>query len=358
MKNSAIVARYAELRPTYELFCMRLKPLIEELLKHRGIQFQVVEARAKTIESFSEKTTRKGKGYRDALNEITDLAGIRIIVYYNSDVDEAARLLHEEFEVDDARSVDKRMELAPDQFGYISLHKIVQLSRERAKLLEWRSCASLTAEVQIRTVLQHAWAAIDHALKYKAAAPGTNEFTRRLVRLSGLLELADEEFAALRVERQAIQKKAGEQVAKGDLDIPLDTASLVEYLTKSRVVSRIVKAAESAGLINTANSHFELAEHNEEPEGQDLVGICKLLGIARVRELEGVLQAYQASAEKFFSAFMSKRASGSVRGSPAHFAAMLIAARTVPRPSRDVLQSKTGWMRDYCERLLAAAAEK
>ena len=112
-----------------------------------------MESRAKTVESFKGKVEREDKDYTDPLNEITDLSGVRIISYYNSDVDEISNLIRREFEIDEKNSVDKRKIDEEDRFGYQSSHLVVSLSDSRQDLFEWSAFKGLRAEIQVRTVL-------------------------------------------------------------------------------------------------------------------------------------------------------------------------------------------------------------
>ena len=155
----------AELRASYEAlvpsllqYSRRLESLTRDLLELKKIQYHAIEVRTKTVDSFLEKLARPGKSYAEPLNQITDLVGLRIILYYPSDVDEVCSIWREQFSVDESSSVDKRAELASDQFGYSSVHLVCRLSESRRALAEWSPFASTCCEVQVRTVLQHAWA--------------------------------------------------------------------------------------------------------------------------------------------------------------------------------------------------------
>ena len=54
-------------------------------------------------------------------------------------------------------------------------------------------------ELQVRSILQHAWASLQHDLMYKGERTPTDSVRRRLIALAGLLELADHEFMAVRL---------------------------------------------------------------------------------------------------------------------------------------------------------------
>ena len=62
----------------------------------------------------------------------------------------------------------------------------------------------LNASVQIRTVLQHAWAEFEHDIRYKGVVPDEHAFDldRRFTLAAGLLGLADREFSAIRARLQ------------------------------------------------------------------------------------------------------------------------------------------------------------
>ena len=120
--------------------------------------------------------------------------GIRIIVYYLEDLNKISEIIEKEFNVDYGNSINKLETLDPDRFGYRSIHYVVGISITRSSETEWRPYTNFKAEIQIRTVLQHAWAEIDHKLIYKQNREVPKDLRRKLSRLIALLELADEQF--------------------------------------------------------------------------------------------------------------------------------------------------------------------
>lgn len=238
---------YVEKRPTYQVFTTKVYGLIKDLLKTNDIDVAQIEYRTKTLESFKEKISRGGKSYNNPLVQVTDLSGIRIITYYLEDAEKIGAMLRKEFKIDEANSVDKTEAADPDRFGYVSVHYVISLSTSRKKLTEWRSCASLKAEVQVRTALQHAWAAIDHKLRYKAIQEVPRSLRRQLFRLSALLELADSEFSNLSTRSEELNKKYSSIVEKGEFDIELDSGSLNAYLKSSQQHLEWAKIAVEIG---------------------------------------------------------------------------------------------------------------
>ncbi|TMR94372.1 GTP pyrophosphokinase [Nonomuraea basaltis] len=109
--------------------------------------------------------------------------------------------------------MDKRKALDPDRFGYLSLHYVASLDTRRAELAEYKRFANNGFEIQIRSILQHAWAEIEHDLGYKSRLGVPSTTRRRFSRLAGLLELADAEFVSIRDELRLYEKRVESDLA-------------------------------------------------------------------------------------------------------------------------------------------------
>src|SRR5260370_1891854 len=117
--------------PTLRFFCKALHSLIEEMLRIDGIRVHSVTARVKKREKLRQKLQRPNKNY-ETLAQITDQIGIRIITYYEDEVDQVASTLRREFLIDEKNSIDKRLQDDPEKFTYSSLHFVCLLSQLRA----------------------------------------------------------------------------------------------------------------------------------------------------------------------------------------------------------------------------------
>lgn len=114
--------------------------------------------------------------------------------------------------------------------GYHSIHYIVSLRPPRTNLPEYSMYADLRAEVQIRTVLQHAWAEIEHDIQYKSTDDIPRTIRQRFANLAGLLAIADREFQSLQDEAQQIRKETQSSVEEGRFgDLPITADSLKAY---------------------------------------------------------------------------------------------------------------------------------
>ncbi len=147
------------------------------------------------------------------MGDVTDLVGARIVTYFAGDVDKVAKVIEDEFSIDLEHSRDPRAAIEPDRFGYLSLHYVVTVSAARLLQTEWARFSGFTFEIQIRTILQHAWAEIEHDRGYHTPDDLPHHVRRRWSRVAALLEIADSEFMALRGEAPPASAGGSEQTA-------------------------------------------------------------------------------------------------------------------------------------------------
>ena len=215
------------------------------------------------------------------------MVGVRIICHYVEDIDVVADMISQEFRVDPVLSVDKRTALAPDQFGYLSSHYIVTLGTSRRRLPEWKMFACINAEIQIRTILQHAWAAINHKLTYKTSQDVPSEVMRETFRLSALLELADQEFARLRDRIAAVRASYDKSIEEGHLDLELNRDSFDQFIASTDIVSKWTQLGLEAGAHNAGVPEFALV--NDDIGRRRLFLVLQALGVRTVKEFTKVL---------------------------------------------------------------------
>lgn len=235
-KIAELVKEYREARPLYEKFTQRAEELVKHLVAEAGLSVHSVRSRPKEIERLEKKLSREDRRYKQ-LSEITDLAGVRIICLFSDQVDEIAEIIRDNFDVNDELSVDKRETLDPDRFGYLSLHYVVKLSKERGCLPEYQKYCDLVCEIQVRSILQHAWAEIEHDLGYKSSIEIPRNNRRAFSRLASLLEMADEEFVRVRNEIDEYSVAVRETLRASPQDVLIDKVSLTSYMRSSPTVS-------------------------------------------------------------------------------------------------------------------------
>jgi putative GTP pyrophosphokinase len=175
----------------------------------------------------SEKINRKSYANPDA--QLTDLSGVRIITFFDNQVQEISRIISEMFEVDEGNSMDRSQILGNDKVGYRSVHFVCSLGDHRKKVREYYGICDLKFEVQIRTVLQHAWAELTHDRSYKFSGKLPEALQRKLNLYAGMLEIIDEAFDE--IARSA--DKYAEQLRITKLsDEKINSISISEFLKR------------------------------------------------------------------------------------------------------------------------------
>jgi predicted RNase H-like nuclease/ppGpp synthetase/RelA/SpoT-type nucleotidyltranferase len=200
--GGSAVREYAEMQPDLRRAADQFVQLVTSILDDAGINYLSVTGRAKSVASFAAKAARTVDGrssFTDPLREITDQIGVRVITYVHSDVQAVADLLDDQVVVHDDRDLGRET-ASEGRFGYASRHLLVGLDPARENQPAYELLRGRQAQVQIRTVLQHAWAEFEHDIRYKGTIPDEHvpDFDRRFTLAAGLLELADREFSTIR----------------------------------------------------------------------------------------------------------------------------------------------------------------
>jgi ppGpp synthetase/RelA/SpoT-type nucleotidyltranferase len=198
----AAIGAYAKAHEDLVLAGAEALALVTNLLDDAGINYLTVSGRTKSIASFAEKAVRTVEGvrlYADPLREIGDQLGVRVITYVRDDVDAVAELLADQVVVRDDRDLGRET-ASEGRFGYASRHLQITLDAARENHPAYAHLSGRNIQVQIRTVLQHAWAEFEHDIRYKGTVPSehAHDFDRRFTLAAGLLELADQEFTTIR----------------------------------------------------------------------------------------------------------------------------------------------------------------
>ncbi|HEX8198571.1 MAG TPA: hypothetical protein VF571_20415 [Pyrinomonadaceae bacterium] len=175
------------------------------ICKQNDIKFSHIGGRVKTFDSLynkifvrsNDKTENRnlknavGITYKNAIEEphiyyhkifqiIKDLAGVRVVLLFESDLDEMLKLFKkltpkdlllkdEKFYRQSIKDPDNNIDPADKKniYNYRSLHLTVKPGKERLKLAEYNNLWDVQCEIQFRTVLAHAWADVNHDLDYK-----------------------------------------------------------------------------------------------------------------------------------------------------------------------------------------------
>lgn len=277
------IEKYEVLFPVYKKYAETLQRILENVAR-KYAPFAVVQSRPKSIASFAEKIQRKRVLYKNPLKDMTDLCGARVITHTQDEVRNICGFIEKNFEIDWENSIDVTQRLKPAEFGYRSVHYIVlfrpgvfpakNIDVEIAKEL-----FGLKAEVQVRTLLEHAWADFTHERTYKCAFKIPEKWQRELAGIAAMLEGADKEFLRIDSELKVYASNYGNYMSKDRIRHESDI--LEEVLKYDRhdlgLVSRIGKLAMTVGDWKKAIKIFSpYVNADHQPILRDLgVSLCK-----------------------------------------------------------------------------------
>ena len=215
----AILQEYEDNLPRFREVEAQVRDTLRRTLQDAGLAVAAIESRVKGYDSLAGKLELKGHKYKSLAN-LTDILGLRVITFYVDDVDKVASAVERLFTIDWENSVDKRKIHEIDSFGYLSLHYICSIPDFPYRF-----------EIQMRTLLQHAWANMDHDTGYKSGVEIPRRYLRNMSRLAGMLELVDDEFSKIRIELTDYRRRVQALVRSGNLDeVPIDGDTFRSYM--------------------------------------------------------------------------------------------------------------------------------
>lgn len=193
-KINELGLRYVESLKLYEEFAARIRNLVQDLVELEGVEFYAIEGWAETpAEILRILSTLEEKDLAGV-----DLVRVRVLLRFPEDVLKIEELVKSEFEIDTDRSVPSSQLEDPFRFGYPAVVYILALTDTRSRLREWAKYKNLSFRLELRTLLQEAWATIFPRVNQTVGSLSEKKLTRELVLLSSLLEKADEGFLNLR----------------------------------------------------------------------------------------------------------------------------------------------------------------
>lgn len=195
-----------------------------DILQKNDIALGVpIEARIKEWASISEKIERKSLRL-DAISDLQDLVGLRIILLFRGDLKKLDEIIRSTLNVVSVEDTSDR--LGESQFGYQSQHYIVKVPEAWLSVPRYEDIGSLQAELQVRTLAQHIWAAASHKLQYKREESVPPPIRRAIYRVSALLETVDLEFDRVLAERSEYMAE-GIDLLQSDAKLNVDLLAAI-----------------------------------------------------------------------------------------------------------------------------------
>lgn len=215
-----------ELMLKYDQLTKEIELALKKKLEEKNIKIASLTNRVKTLESFKDKIERKN--YTDPLNENDDFAGVRVVCLYEHELENISSIIKNEFTV--IKEENKKNELGTEKMGYQGTSFIVRLKENYGGYLH-KELENIKCEIQTRTVLQDAWALLNHNLVYKNERSIPEKLRRNINNVSSLVEIAQNIFDSAYKERMSYIKEIHmkESTPKEFLSQPVDYDTLIAY---------------------------------------------------------------------------------------------------------------------------------
>lgn len=224
--TNEVIADYRKLQPLYQRLVEEVLFIIEQNVFFPEVKIVSIQGRSKEPDSLRDKIKRKK--YTSPLEEITDLAGVRVVCNYEPNLSVIGEFVRQNFLVHE--HIDKAHTLGVDRMGYHGSHYVVSLGN-RYSGARYDKIKELKCEIQIRTVLQDAWALISHHLVYKDEATIPERLRRDLNNVASLLEIAQGVFDTVRDKREKYMREIEDKESEPPafLSQPVDYDTLQVY---------------------------------------------------------------------------------------------------------------------------------
>lgn len=228
---------YNENKDKYKEFRDCIEKILERLFK-KEYHIQPITSRIKTVDSIVNKILRPGNSYEN-LEDIPDIIGLRIITHFDDDVDRIGDIIRKEFKPNEEDIQDKRKTIDVDRFDYLSLHFLVTVDEERHGTQNYDDFEGMRAEIQVRSIAQHAWAEISRVLGYNTKFEVPRPVKRNFARLAGLFEIADAEFIRIRDDIDKYKKSLPNEIKDTKTPVTINNDSLKEFIKKNKIIRHL-----------------------------------------------------------------------------------------------------------------------
>ncbi|HEA18588.1 MAG TPA: hypothetical protein ENH88_19510 [Pseudoalteromonas prydzensis] len=278
-ESPELIRGYYDNIERYKRLSEEVDYILTNTLSINEVEVASISSRSKSIESFCEKIYRKS--YKDSFKSITDFAAARVVFLYEKDRASIETKIEQSFDI--IEKVNKVQLDDIERFGYGALHYIVKLKANYVGE-RYNDIRDLRCEIQVRTILQDAWALVAHHLSYKQESDVPKHLRRKLNALSGLFETADDQFQHIRDAREDYQQKL-----KGAID---DSDNIV--MTQEIEIDSLIAFLKWKHPDRVLDETLELSE---------LVAEIKFCGVNTLQQLQVILNKTEKACQAFEAAY-------------------------------------------------------
>lgn len=233
---------------------------LSRLLERAGVKYSL-KYRVKKIGSLREKKIRLRTGGGRGKDKVKDLLGIRVVVPFLEDMEKVLELVESHFDV---LEVERKAEhLSFREFAYDSVHVIIDVPN--AEKLTFPPGCARACEIQIRTILQDAWAEVEHELIYKSNLdlPDTS-VRKKLAALNASLTLSDTIFQEIRDHQRELSQWGRERFHELRKKAALPEPTAIPQMRRKKGAARGRTGTGGGDTGLEATLYLGLRAHNEK----------------------------------------------------------------------------------------------
>jgi putative GTP pyrophosphokinase len=272
-----------------------LKIYVESLLKTLNSN-PVVSGRIKNFTSYYRKYLRFLKN--DENNPvITDLLGIRIICPFIEDLSVIEEIIKNNFTIIE---IERKGHYNFKEFGYESTHLLIKIPQNI--ITQHGSPGTDIIEIQIRTILQDAWAEVEHEIVYKAEfSPFDEPMRRKLAAVNASLSLADIIFQEIRSYQRKFSGELEKRRESFYNKIEESTDDLL-FSEEPQKKTEPVVFNTGIGLVDTDNLSIDdllvnaLSFHNKNQFSEAISQYSKILELKPGKEIRSIIYKHRGMA--------------------------------------------------------------
>lgn len=203
MNEIEFLKRWEKEKPMYKAWGeFVLLQILNELKKNElqveGFLKNTPKVRVKEDKSLTDKAFYRKKTYVDPFNEIEDKVGLRFVVLLIKEIDKITEIIEhsDKWIFEKSRDFETERKNSPLLFTYQSVHYIVKSRLDIDYIdLGMTIKANISCEIQIRTILQHAYAELTHDSVYKTKTVVEPDVHRTIAKSMALIETTDDFFS-------------------------------------------------------------------------------------------------------------------------------------------------------------------
>lgn len=178
----------------YEMAMVQVKDDLEDIKNNLSNNYQYdvinnINCRIKTPDSIIKKMKRKqyDLNYKNLIENVDDIAGIRVVCPFKSDIPKVVEILEENPNLEILQKKDYITK--PKKSGYSGYHIIAQTPVNIGDAF-----ANVKTEIQIKTMAMDFWSSTEHKLKYKAKNKLSKSDSKKMVRYAKIINKMDNEI--------------------------------------------------------------------------------------------------------------------------------------------------------------------